>query len=156
MNRDFLRRWRHSVQCHDVPAREDGRPHSEEEEEEETMSTTRDDRTGASELTHPTWCTACEVRMTGGDLFGCHSTRPIRIDADDQIGGIRISVTQFLGHFGEVARPAVRVEGSPGAVVWLNSQNADRLAAALTEAAVTLRGVLETGNYVPVSPSSKD
>lgn len=120
------------------------------------MSTTRDDCTGTSELAHPTWCTACEVRMTDGDLFGCHSTPPIRIDADDQIGAIRVSVTQFVGHFGEVAEPAVRVEGSPGAVVWLNAPNADRLAAALTEAAVTLQGVLEKGDYVPVSPSAKD
>ncbi|HEV7624966.1 MAG TPA: hypothetical protein VGO89_00550 [Streptomyces sp.] len=120
------------------------------------MSTTRDDCTGTSELAHPSWCTACEVRMTDGDLFGCHSTPPVRIDADDQIGAIRVSVTQFVGHFGEVAEPAVRVEGSPGAVVWLNAANADRLAAALTEAAVTLQGVLEQGDYVPVSPSAKD
>jgi hypothetical protein len=120
------------------------------------VSTQRDDRSGRSELAHPTWCTACEVRMINGDLFGCHSTLPIRIDADDQIGGIRVSVTQFLGNFGEVAEPAVRVEGSPGAVVWLNVQNADRLAAVVTEAAVTLRGVLKAGDYIPVSPSAKD
>ena len=120
------------------------------------MSTTRDDCSGTFELAHPTWCTACEVRMTDGDLFGCHSSPPIRIDADDQVGAIRVSVTQFVGHFGEVAEPAVRVEGSPGAVVWLTASNADRLAAALTEAAVTLQGVLEKGDYVPVSPSAKD
>lgn len=155
MSRDFLRRWRESVQRYDALASADGQPNPEEEEEE-TVSTTRDDCSGTFELAHPTWCTACEVRMTDGELFGCHSTPPIRIDADDQIGGIRVSVTQFLGNFGEVAEPAVRVEGSPGAVVWLNAHNADRLAAVLTEAAVTLRGVLTAGDYLPVCPSAKD
>lgn len=120
------------------------------------MSTTRDARSGGSELAHPAWCTACEVRMTDGDPFGCHSTLPIGIDANDQIGGIRVSVTQFVGSFGEVAEPAVRVEGSPGAVVWLDAPNAERLAAALAEAAVTLRGVLDKGDYIPVSPSAGD
>jgi hypothetical protein len=120
------------------------------------VNTTRHDRSGTFELAHPTWCTACEVRMTDGDLFGCHSTPPMRIDADDQIGCIRVSVTQFLGNFGEVAEPAVRVEASPGAVVWLNTQNAERLATALTEAAAALESVLKAGDYVPVSPSAKD
>jgi hypothetical protein len=151
-----LRPWRESVQHQHVLASEDGQPHLKEEGEEQTVSTTKDDCSGMSELAHPSWCTACEVRMTDGDLFGCHSTPPIRIDADDQIGAIRVSVTQFVGNFGEVAEPAVRVEGSPGAVVWLNVQNADRLAAALTEAAVRLQGVLEKGDYVAVSPSAKD
>jgi hypothetical protein len=147
-----LRRWRESVQRYDALASEDGQPHTEEE----TVSTTRDDCSGTFELAHPTWCTACEVRMTDGDLFGCHSTPPIGIDANDQIGGIRVSVTQFLGNFGEVAEPAVRVEGSPGAVVWLNAHSTDRLAAVLTQAAVMLRGVLEAGDYLPVCPSAKD
>jgi Domain of unknown function (DUF6907) len=155
MSLDFLRRWRESVQRYDALASADGQPNPEEEEEG-TVRTRRDDCSGTFELAHPTWCTACEVRMADGELFGCHSTPPIRIDADDQIGGIRVSVTQFVGNFGEVAEPAVRVEGSPGAVVWLHAQNADRLAAALTEAAVMLRGMLKAGDYLPVCPSARD
>ena len=136
-----------------MQAAKGGQPHPQEEE---TVTAMRDHRSGTSDLAHPTWCTACEVGMTEGELFGCHSTPPVRIDADDQVGVIRVSVTQFLGHFGEVAEPAVRIEGSPGAVVWLGAQNADRVAAALTAAAVTLQAVLEAGDYLPVSPSAKD
>jgi hypothetical protein len=120
------------------------------------MTTMTDDRSGTSELAHPTWCTACEVRTTDGDLFGCHSTPPVRVDADDQVSVIRVSVTQFIGNFGEVAEPAVRVESSPGPVVWITAASADKVAAAMTEAAVRLRAILEKGDYLAVSPSAKD
>jgi hypothetical protein len=120
------------------------------------MTTMTEDHSGTSELAHPTWCTACEVHTTDGDLFGCHSTPPVRIDADDQVSVIRVSVTQFIGNFGEVAEPAVRMESSPGPVVWINAENADKVAGAMTEAAVTLRAVLEKGDYLAVSPSAQD
>jgi hypothetical protein len=54
MSRDFLRRWRESVQRYDALASADGQPNPEEEEEE-TVSTTRDDCSGTFELAHPTW-----------------------------------------------------------------------------------------------------
>ena len=134
MSGDQLDRWREAVQRND-----------QLKEENMTITETK------TAIAHPSWCVPeeCSVKWREDTLFGEHSEERVHVPAADDMT-LTVGVTQFLGNFGSVAPPRVEVYYDCSPAAFLFPESADQLAAALTAAAVHLREIQASGDYIPI------